>query len=148
MDSTDRLRWLLDASDADRERLIASLDLRHKRKLASHWSYWARREQLPPAGDWRIWLICAGRGFGKTRAGAEWVSQIARTNGQARIALVGSSIGEARSVMVEGESGILACSPEAERPQFEASLKRLTWPNGAQAHLYSASSKTTHHQFA
>lgn len=138
MDSTDRLRWLLSASEEDRNVLFATLDLKQKRKLGSHWSYWARPEQLPPAGDWRIWLICAGRGFGKTRAGAEWVNHIARTDGHARIALVGSSIGEARSVMVEGESGVLACASDASRPRFEASLKRLTWPNGAQAHLYSA----------
>ncbi len=138
MASTDRLDWLLCASDADREALIASLDLPQKRKLARHWSYWARPEQLPPPGNWRIWLACAGRGFGKTRAGAEWVNQIARSDRTARIALVGSSIGEARSVMVEGESGILACASPCARPRFEPSLKRLTWPNGAQAHLYSA----------
>lgn len=138
MSSTDRLRWLLDASHEDRETLFNSLDAKEQRKLSSHWSYWARPEQLPPHGDWRIWLICAGRGFGKTRAGAEWVNHIARTTPDARIALVGSSIGEARSVMVEGESGILACSSSSARPHFEASLKRISWPNGAQAHLYSA----------
>ena len=138
MDSSDRLRWLLNASEEDRKTLFAALDHKECDKLASHWSYWARPEQLPPPGDWRIWLICAGRGFGKTRAGAEWVNHIARTHADARIALVGSSIGEARSVMVEGESGILACASGSASPQFEASLKRLTWPNGAQAHLYSA----------
>lgn len=138
MDSTDRLRWLLSASEEDRNILFARLDVKEKRKLRSHWSYWARPEQLPPPGDWRVWLICAGRGFGKTRAGAEWVNHIARSHADARIALVGSSIGEARAVMVEGESGVLACASDAARPQFEASLKRLTWPNGAQAYLYSA----------
>lgn len=107
-------------------------------KLQSHWPFWARPEQLPPPDDWRLWLVCAGRGFGKTRTGAEWVGMVARADRNARIALVGSSISEVRSVMVEGESGNLACSPRGKRPLFEASLRRLVWPRGAQATLYSA----------
>ena len=103
-----------------------------------HWEVWGRDEQLPPPGDWRVWLICAGRGFGKTRAGAEWVRDIARHDGNARIALVGASLGEVRSVMVEGESGILAAAPGTLAPTYEPSLRRLVWPNGAQAFLYSA----------
>lgn len=103
-----------------------------------HWEAWGRDEQLAPEGDWRVWLISAGRGFGKTRAGAEWVRNVARADPAARIALVGASLPEARAVMVEGESGILAASPGALAPEFEPSLRRLTWPNGAQAWLYSA----------
>ena len=80
----------------------------------------------------------AGRGFGKTRAGAEWVREIAAANPDARIALVGASLGEARAVMIEGESGILAVSPPRRRPKFEPTLRRLSWPNGARATLYSA----------
>ena len=102
------------------------------------WEYWGRDEQLPPEGPWRVWLISAGRGFGKTRAGAEWVRNLARQDRTVRIALVGASLGEVRSVMVEGESGILAASPGALAPEFEPSLRRLVWPNGAQAFLYSA----------
>ncbi len=132
-------RWLL---EQDSKRCLGLLDAElseeQRRKLMRWWPFWARPEQLPPPGDWRVWLVCAGRGFGKTRAGAEWVGMVARSNPKARIALVGSSIGEARSVMVEGESGILACSPADARPRFEASLRRLTWPKGAQAFLYSA----------
>ncbi|ABC64900.1 DNA-packaging protein [Erythrobacter litoralis] len=103
-----------------------------------HWEVWGRDEQQPPEGPWRVWLICAGRGFGKTRAGAEWVRNVARHDGEARIALVGASLVEVRSVMVEGESGVLAASPGALAPEFEPSLRRLQWPNGAQAFLYSA----------
>ena len=103
-----------------------------------HWEVWGRAEQHPPEGPWRVWLIRAGRGFGKTRAGAEWVRNIARHDGEARIALVGANLGEVRSVMVEGESGVLAASPGALVPEFEPSLRRLQWPNGAQAFLYSA----------
>lgn len=135
---SERGNWLRGITGNDRRKLMRKLSRSEADLLQSHWAYWARPEQLPPPGDWRTWLVCAGRGFGKTRTGAEWVGMIARTNPQARIALVGSSIGEARAVMVEGESGVLACGPQDERPLFEASLRRLTWRNGAQATLYSA----------
>jgi phage terminase large subunit-like protein len=102
------------------------------------WEYVARSEQLPPEGDWRIWMIMAGRGFGKTRAGAEWVRMIADTDPRARIALISSSLAEARAVMVEGESGLLAiCRPD-HRPHFEPSLNRIRFESGAQAQLFSA----------
>src|SRR3546814_4668958 len=83
-------------------------------------------------------MVMAGRGFGKTRTGAEWVRAVAERDPEARIALVSSSLADARAVMVEGESGILARSPPGHAPVFEPSLKRLRFPNGAQALLYSA----------
>ena len=138
MTDKEVMRWLTALPPQSRDGFLDGLEEEERARLMAHWPFWARTEQLPPPGDWRIWLICAGRGFGKTRAGAEWIGATARANPQARIALVGSSIGEARSVMVEGESGILSCSRGDWRPLFEASLRRLTWPNGAQAHLYSA----------
>jgi phage terminase large subunit-like protein len=103
------------------------------------WSQWAHAGQLPPAGDWRVWLILAGRGFGKTRAGAEWVRAQAEADGGLRIALVAATMAEARAVMVEGDSGLLTIAPPARRPKFEPSLRRLTWPNGARAQLFAAS---------
>ena len=107
-----------------------------------YWEGWARDEQLPPReapnDRWRTWLISAGRGFGKTRAGAEWVRDVARSDGTARIALVGASLAEVRSVMVEGDSGVLAAAPGALAPEYEPSLRKLTWENGATAWLYSA----------
>ena len=106
--------------------------------LAHHWPFWARPEQLAPPGDWRTWLILAGRGFGKTRAGAEWVRQIGEGVSDARIALVAANLAEARSVMVEGQSGLLAIAPQSTRPHWEPSLRRLRWPGGAQAVLFSA----------
>ena len=138
MTDKEVMRWLTALPPQSRDGFLDGLEEEERARLMAHWPFWARTEQLPPPGDWRIWLICAGRGFGKTRAGAEWIGATARANPQARIALVGASIGEARSVMVEGESGILSCSRGDWRPLFEASLRRLTWPNGAQAHLYSA----------
>jgi phage terminase large subunit-like protein len=133
-----RQEWLVGLEQPRRKTFLSCLGTPEREMLERHWRLWARPEQLPPPGDWRLWLICAGRGFGKTRAGAEWVREIARLEPNARIALVGASIGEARAVMVEGESGILACSHPSRRPVFEPSLKRLTWRNGAVAHLYSA----------
>jgi phage terminase large subunit-like protein len=97
-----------------------------------------RENQLPPPGAWRVWLLLAGRGFGKTRTGAEWVRhQVNRHKGR-RVALVAPTAADARDVMVEGESGILAISPEWDRPHYEPSKRRLTWPNGAIATTYSA----------
>ena len=124
-----------------RARLLRGLKEDERNLLHGYWPFWARDEQMAPDTDWRVWMICAGRGFGKTRAGAEWVRNIAVEDGEARIALVASSLAEARAVMVEGESGLLAChvrEPAYNYPSFEPSLRRLTWPNGAIATLYSA----------
>ena len=109
-----------------------------KQAFDHSWHLWARPEQRPPPGDWPVWLIMAGRGFGKTRAGAEWVRAIAEGDGRARFALVAANHAEARMVMVEGESGLLSIAPPARRPRWEPSLKRLRWPNGAEAQVYSA----------
>jgi len=106
--------------------------------------FWALPHQLPPEGAWRTWVIMGGRGAGKTRAGAEWVrAQVEgagpKDAGRARrVALVGETIDQAREVMVMGDSGILACSPPDRRPAWEATRKRLVWPNGAVAQVFSA----------
>ena len=106
----------------------------------------ARPNQLAPGTqyaadsrvDWRYWLVQAGRGFGKTRTGAEWVREAAESARYRRMALVGATAGDVRDVMVEGESGILACCPPNNRPLYEPSKRRVTWPNGALATMYSA----------
>jgi phage terminase large subunit-like protein len=105
------------------------------------WRSWGRPEQLPPEGDdWNIWLVLAGRGFGKTRLAAEWVREQAKyTNeGQRRFALVARTAADVRDVIVEGESGIINVSPPSERPHYEPSKRRLTWPNGNTATLFTA----------
>jgi phage terminase large subunit-like protein len=101
------------------------------------WELWARPEQLPPSGDWTTWLYMGGRGAGKTRAGAEWVRARAVSGAAKRIALVAATFAEARDVMIEGESGLLAISSPIDRPRFEKSKRRLTWPNGAVALCFS-----------
>lgn len=100
--------------------------------------------QLAPEGDWRSWVVMGGRGAGKTRAGAEWVRSMVEGSkpldeGMAkRVALVGETIEQVREVMVFGDSGILACSPEDRRPKWEQGRKRLVWPNGAIASIHTA----------
>lgn len=134
----NRRDYLLALEPEDRRVVLALLDDRQRRSLRTHWRLWAHPGQLPPESDWQAWLILAGRGFGKTRAGAEWVRSIAEADPFARIALVAATLGEARSVMVEGDSGMMALSPRGKRPRFEPSKRLLTWPSGAQAMLYSA----------
>lgn len=108
------------------------------KKATWNWAEWARDDQKPPEGDWTSWLLLGGRGAGKTRAGAEWVR--ARVAGGARaVALVAETYEDAREVMIEGESGLRAVSPPAERPVYQSSRHRLEWPNGAVGHVFSAS---------
>jgi phage terminase large subunit-like protein len=125
-------------SPIEREAFVRGLSQEERDAFVTDFRNYAHDGQLPLDDDWHVWLIMAGRGFGKTRAGAEWVRFIAERLPDARIALVAASLGEARAVMVEGESGILACCPIESAPTFEPSLRRLSWPNGAQASLYSA----------
>jgi predicted phage terminase large subunit-like protein len=105
------------------------------------WTRKARPDQRTPidgATPWRVWLLLAGRGFGKTRTGAEHIRERVMSGAAKRIALVARSAADVRDVIVEGESGILAVSPPSERPTWEPSRRRLTWPNGAIATTYSA----------
>lgn len=131
-------QWLIHAKTEERKRFLGGLAGAECAEWHFHWRFCARPAQLPPSGDWRTWLVLAGRGFGKTRCGAEWVRMVAERDPQARIALVAASLHEARAVMVEGESGLLAIGAPWRSPRFEPSLRRLVWPNGAIAMLYSA----------
>lgn len=116
--------------------------------LHADWLIWARGDQLPPEGfsegPWRTWLLLGGRGAGKTRAGAEWVKAQAlglpplARRPLGRIALVGETMLDARRVMIEGVSGLLAIHAAHERPVFEVSKQQLVWPNGAIAQVFSA----------
>lgn len=105
------------------------------------WSAWARPEQRPPFGnDWNIWLYLAGRGSGKTRSAAEWVREKAKdsSQGHLRFLLVARTAADVRDVIVEGDSGIINVSPPSEKPHYEPSKRRLTWPNGNTALLATA----------
>lgn len=106
--------------------------------LQYDWQFWARKSQQSPLGEWDGWLIIAGRGWGKTRVGAETVRAEVESSRSKRIGLIAETSADGRDVIVEGESGILACSPPWNRPVYEPSKRRLTWPNGAIATLYDA----------
>lgn len=101
------------------------------------WSLNARPEQRLPDGAWRTWLILAGRGYGKTRTGAETVRQWVDSGKCRHVAIVAKSLREARQVMIEGESGLLAVYPEDHRPRYYPSKRMVIWPNGAKATLFS-----------
>ena len=124
--------------EEERALILSDIDLD---ELVWDWSAWARPEQLAPEGDdWNVWLVLAGRGFGKTRLAAEWVREQAKytTEGQRRFALVARTAADVRDVIVEGESGIINISPPSEKPHYEPSKRRLTWPNGNTATLFTA----------
>ena len=127
-----------DLPEDERRARLATLSADEARAILFDWSFWARSSQLPPEGEWIVWLILAGRGFGKTRTGAEWIRGEVEAGRRGRLALVARTAADARDVMVEGESGILAISPPWNRPKYEPSKRRVTWPNGALATLYSA----------
>lgn len=122
----------------ERDRLLSGLSEAKAKELLYTWEFWARPNQLPPETNWRTWLILAGRGFGKTRTGAEWVRAQVESGRCKRIALIAPTTADAREVMVEGESGLLNVFPPNNRPIYEPSKRRLTWANGAIATTYSA----------
>ena len=134
----DDLRLLLAMSEPERAKVIAKCSPADLLHWDAMFECWANEGQLPPSSEgWRVWLLMAGRGFGKTRAGAEWVHTLAGS-GRRRIALVAASIDEARRVMVEGPSGLLAVARRLKvRVKWEPSLGQLTWPKGASAQLFS-----------
>jgi len=138
MDADSRAASLLALPLEERRAAFKRLSSEQRRNIRSYWRLWAHEGQLPPAGCWQTWLIMAGRGFGKTRAGAEWARSVAEKDPAARIALVSASLAEARMVMIEGASGLLSVAPATMRPAFEPSKRKLTWPNGASAAIYSA----------
>lgn len=117
---------------------LAKLSNEVQASLLRDWSFWARPDQLPPPGDWRTWLILAGRGWGKSRTGAEWVKAKALAS-PCRIALVGLTAADCRAVMIEGESGIMSCHSRDQMPLYESSKRQVTWPNGSIATTYNAS---------
>jgi len=121
-----------------RQQTLSQLSERDALTLLYDWPFWARPNQLPPQGDWRVWLLLAGRGFGKSRTGAEWVREQVESGRSRRIALVAPTAADVRDVMIEGESGLLAICPPWNMPVYESSKRRLTWPNGAIATTYSA----------
>jgi len=131
-----RIQDFVDLAPAKRALIFGDLTAADCDRLLHDWTLWARPEQSPPEGDWIVWLILAGRGAGKTRAGAEavrlWVKDHPLVN------LIGPTADDARDVMVLGESGVLRICRKDERPRYLAAAARLEWPNGATSLVFSA----------
>jgi phage terminase large subunit-like protein len=116
---------------------VFSLLAQNEEALKYRWEIQARPKQLPPPGNWTLWVTMAGRGSGKTRTGAEYIRSLAKKGKHGRIAIIGPTAADVRDVMIEGDSGILACSPPDFMPLYEPSKRQLTWPNGVIGKLYS-----------
>jgi phage terminase large subunit-like protein len=128
------------------EKLLKELGPDAWEELQYNWEFWARPNQLAPKGDWKVWVALAGRGFGKTRTGVEWVRELVK-QGHKRIACVASTKGDVRRVMVEGESGLLNVCWKGDKthagkemgyPVWSPTNNTLTWANGAKAEFFSA----------
>ena len=129
--------FLASLSEQERKEILDSLSKEEAAALLYNWEFWAREKQLPPDGDWFIWLLMSGRGFGKTRVGSEMIRKWA-SEGYTPIALIGQTKADVRDTMVEiGDSSILKVSPPWCMPNYEPSKRRITWPNGVQAIIYS-----------
>ena len=123
----------------DRTRILARLTPQEAFEFPYAWrQWWARPAQLAPPGEWSTWLVLAGRFFGKTRTGAEWIHERVASCIARYIALVAPTAADARDVMVQGPAGILATAPPGRKPLYQPSVRRLTWPNGAIATTFSA----------
>lgn len=116
---------------------MSSLTEEQKQELKWHWRFWARPNQLAPEGDWNTWLVLAGRGFGKTRMGAEWIREKAHENPGCRIALVAETAADARDVMIKGDSGLLSVDPDLTEDCWSPTNRCLSWPNGSKAYTYN-----------
>ena len=138
--SRDQIAPLIAMSEARQRAFIGKMTPADLLKFDASFETWAQAGQRPPPGEgWRVWLMMAGRGYGKTRAGAEWVHGLAMSASKRRIALVGATIDEARAVMVDGESGVIAVA-ERFGMKLRVSGRDVFWPNGSMATLYSGDS--------
>lgn len=145
--TTERISYQLEESPAQqfarlpkeiRDRLIEQMPKEKLVALPYDWKWWARPKQLPPKGNWFVWCVLAGRGFGKTRTGAEWVRAMAEQHPGCVIALVGPTSQAVNRFMVGGDSGLLKVCPPWFAAKYESSKAQVTFPNGSVALLYSA----------
>lgn len=123
--------------EEEREAWLSSLTPEQKSQLRWQWDFWARPNQLPPEGEWNTWLVMAGRGFGKTRMGSEWIRSLAHKYPGCRIALVAETAADARDVMIKGDSGLLNCDPTLDEDCWSPTNRCLSWPNGSKAYTYN-----------
>lgn len=121
----------------EQEEFYRSLSPAALASLKYDWDFWSRPNQLPPEGDWNTWLVMAGRGFGKTRMGSEWIRRLAHDFPGCRIALVAETAADARDVMIKGDSGLLSVDPTLDDDCWSPTNRCLSWPNGSRAFTYN-----------
>lgn len=138
--AADPAGFLRCLNEEDRAYILNRLTEPQRRELDERWHIWAHEGQNPDDGDWRVWMIMAGRGFGKTRAGSEWVSRLARADGNLRFALIGATLDDVRKVMIEGESGLINVAHATEKVDWNPTRAEVRFSSGAVAHIYSAES--------
>ena len=124
--------------DAAKEHAATHMNEAEIVAVLTAWEIHRRPAQATPISDWRVWLILAGRGWGKTRTGAEFIREQVNLGAASHIALVGPTAADVRDTMIEGESGLLGIFPRDERPRYEPSKRRVTFHNGAMASAFSA----------
>lgn len=123
--------------EEERKEIINSLNDDEAEEILYDWKFWARPKQLPPPGDWLTWFIMTGRGWGKNFVGSNWINEQAKQGAQ-HIALIGQTKADVRDTMVElGPSSILKLARPGFRPEYEPSKRRVVWPNGCIATIYS-----------
>lgn len=130
-------QYLASLSEEEREEYLSRLTDEAKAQLKWDWDFWARPNQKAPPGNWNTWLVLAGRGFGKTRMGSEWIRTLAAENPGCRIALVAETAADARDVMIKGDSGLLSVDPTLSEDCWSPTNRCLTWPNGSKAFTYN-----------
>lgn len=136
---TKNLETLLRQGPEALDAFYAGLNDKQAALLRYEWGFWAREKQLAPPGDWTVWIIRAGRGFGKTRSATEWVRDRVESGVAKKIHLISDTASDVRDVIVEGpDHGLMAISPPWNKPVYEPSKRRLTWPNGAIATCFAA----------
>ena len=138
--AADPVEFLGNLPEDQRSFILESLTVPQMREMNERWYQWAHEGQNPDDSDWRIWMIMAGRGYGKTRAGAEWVSALARSDPSLCFALIGATVEDVRKVMIEGKSGLIAVARTGEAVGWNAGKGEVTFASGAVAHVYSAES--------
>jgi phage terminase large subunit-like protein len=147
-EASSRAEQIAELTDEEREALLNEMSAEEALAMLYDWPTWARPNQLQPempegGVPWYVWMLLGGRGMGKTKTGAEtlreWAEQTREGEAQ-RFAIIGQTAADVRDVMLQGESGILTISPPWFMPTYEASRRRLTWPNGTFAILFSGDS--------
>jgi len=128
---------LASLTEEERNEFYLSLSPEALASLKYDWDFWSRPNQLPPEGDWNTWVVMAGRGFGKTRMGSEWIRSLAHKYPGCRIALVAETAADARDVMIKGDSGLLSVDPTLDDDCWSPTNRCLTWPNGSRAFTYN-----------